>query len=299
MPRILLYTWLLLFSFYQTAHAQEKPYIIPFELTSYNNLSVKAVVNKKDTVLLMFHTAASSVTLIEESVKKLSSLHFSGADTMKSWGGSENTARFSKENTLQIGELTWEHVPLWENKYSGPGTDGKFGTDLFKNKVIEIDFDKKIIVLHASLPAKTKRYTKLKATFGNDMLFVEATCNTGSQAINNRFLIHSGSSGCILFDDQFVADHKLGDQLKVIDTKEMKDSYGNVLKVRKAILPRFRLGNTTLSDVPIGFFEGKIGRQKMSIIGGDILKRFNIIIDAPRTFVYLQPNKLKKIPYTS
>ena len=140
MQRIFLYSLLLIFSFYQAAQAQQKPYIIPFELTSNNNLSVKAVVNKKDTVLLMFHTAASSVTLIEESVKKMSSLHFRGADTMKSWGGSENTARFSKENTLQIGELTWE-LPIWENMYSGPGTDGKFGPDLFKDKVIEIVCD--------------------------------------------------------------------------------------------------------------------------------------------------------------
>ena len=298
MQNTLLYTCLLIFPFFQAAQAQEKPYIIPFELTSNNNLSVKAVVNKKDTVHLMFHTAASSVTLIEESVKKLSSLHFSGADTMKSWGGSENTARFSKENTLQIGDLTWE-LPIWENKFSGPGTDGKFGPDLFKDKVIEIDFNKKVIVLHTSLPTKTRHYTKLKATFDHDMLFVDATCNTGSQIINNRFLIHSGYAGCILLDDKFVADHKLGTQLKVIDTKEMKDSYGNVLKVQKAILPRFRLGNTTLFNVPVGFFEGAIGRYKMSMIGGDMLKRFNIIIDAPRTFVYLQPNKLKKIPFTS
>jgi hypothetical protein len=67
--------------------------------------------------------------------------------------------------------------------------------------------------------------------------------------------------------------------------------------VRKAILPGFLLGNLTLSNVPAGFFEGAIGRQKMSIIGGDILKRFNIIIDAPRTFVYLQPNTLQKTPF--
>ena len=299
MRKINLYTCVLLFLFCQIVHAQEKPINIPFELTPHNNLSIQAVLNKKDTIHLMFHTAASSVMLIEESIKKLTTLQFSGADTVKSWGGSGNTSRFSKDNTLQIGELTWEHLPIWEDMNSGPGTDGKFGPELFKDKAIEIDFDKKVIVLHASLPAKTKHYTKLKAVFENDMLFVEATCNTGAQTIPNRFLIHSGYSGSILLDDQFIADHKLGDQLKVIDTKELKDSFGNVLKVRKAILPGFLLGNTTLSDVPAGFFEGAIGRQKMSIIGGDILKRFNIIIDAPRAFVYLQPNKGKKLPYTS
>jgi hypothetical protein len=299
MRKSCLYTCLLLLSFYQTVSAQEKPTIIPFELTPHNNLSIQAVLNGKDTVHLMFHTAASSVTLIEESIKKLTSLHFSGADTVKSWGGGGNTSRYSENNSLQIGNLTWEHVPIWEDKNSGPGTDGKFGPGLFKDKAIEIDFDKKVIVLHTSLPAKTKKYTKLNAIFKNDNLFVEAICNTGSQSIANRFLLHTGYSGSLLLDDQFVANNKLGDQLKVIDTKELKDSYGHVLKVQKAILPKFILGNITLTHVPTGFFEGAIGRQKMSIIGGDILKRFNIIIDASRTFVYLKPNKLNKSPYNT
>ncbi|OQP42772.1 hypothetical protein A4H97_11445 [Niastella yeongjuensis] len=299
MRKTILYTCLFLISFYQTVRAQEKPTVIPFELTPYNNISIQVILNGKDTVHLMFHTAAGSVTLIEESIKKLGSLHFSGADTVKSWGGGGNTSRHSENNTLQIGHLTWEQEPIWEDKYSGPGTDGKFGPGLFKNKAIEIDFDKKVIVLHNHLPAKSKHYTKLKTTFNNDMLFVEATCNTGSQTITNNFLIHTGHSGSMLLDDQFVASNKLGEQLKVIDTKELKDSYGHILKVQKAILPGFTLGNTTLKDIPIGFFEGTIGRQKMSILGGDVLKRFNIIIDASRAFVFLKPNKFQKTPYTS
>jgi hypothetical protein len=299
MRNTILYIGLFLFSFCQTIRAQEKPTIIPFELTPHNNLSILAVLNGKDTLHLMFHTAASSVTLIEESIQKLTSLHFSGADTVKSWGGGGNTSRYSENNTLQMGPLTWERLPIWEDKNSGPGTDGKFGPGLFKDKAIEIDFDKKVIVLHSSLPAKAKHYTKLKAEFKNDNLFVEATCNTGNQTITNRFLLHSGYSGSLLLDDQFVTSNKLGDQLKVIDTKELKDSYGHVLKVQKAILPRFIFGKTTLTNVPAGFFEGAIGRQKMSIIGGDLLKRFNIIIDASRTFVYLKPNKLNKSPYNS
>jgi len=288
----------LLFSFHLATHAQEKPIVIPFELTKFNNLSIKAVLNGQDTAYLMFHTAASSVTLIEESIKRMTSLHFTGVDTVKSWGGSENTARFSPGNTLQIGELSWEKVPIWENKNSGPGTDGKIGTDLFKDKVIEIDFDKNRILLYTSLPVKSKRFTKLKTTFNNEMLFVEATCNIGSDTISNRFLIHSGYSGGILFDDRFVAAHKLNEKLQVIDTKELKDSYGNILKTRKAILPGFTLGNKTLSNAQAGFFEGAIGRQKMSIIGGDILRRFNIIIDAQRTFIYLRPNKWHNAPYS-
>jgi hypothetical protein len=84
-----------------------------------------------------------------------------------------------------------------------------------------------------------------------------------------------------------------------VGEKELKDSYGNIIKTQKAILPAFKIGNTTLSHVPVGFFAGAIGRQKMSIIGGDILKRFNIIIDAQREYIYLKPNSLKKSGYTN
>ncbi|WP_338876272.1 hypothetical protein WBJ53_11540 [Spirosoma sp. SC4-14] len=96
---------------------------IPFNLTSYNNLSVKAVLNEKDTVNLMVHTAANTVTLTEDAAK---SLRFDGADSVKSWGGSENTSWFSKSNLLQISELMRSNTPIWENKNSGPQTVNTF-----------------------------------------------------------------------------------------------------------------------------------------------------------------------------
>jgi hypothetical protein len=277
----------------------EKTYVIPFQLTEHNNLSVQAVLNKKDTVHLMFHTAAGSLTLIEETVKKLSSLHFDGTDSVKSWGGGGNPSRFSKNNSLQIGELQWEDVSIWENKNSGPGTDGKFGLHLFEGKVIEIDFDKKIIILHTSLPRKAKKYEKLKLTFENDNMFLESGCITGKNTVNNKFLIHSGYAGSVLFDDKFAAENNMAQQLKITGEKELKDSHGNVLKTKKAILPALKIGNQKLTHVPVEFFQGAIGRQKMSLIGGDVLKRFNIIIDAQREWIYLTANHSKKTKYTT
>jgi len=281
-----------------TAFAQQKT-TIPFKLTNYNNLSIKAVLNQKDTVQLMFHTAANAVTLTEEALKNVTSLKFDRTDSVKSWGGNDNTSRFSKSNTLQIGSLKWENVPIWENKNSGQYTDGKCGLDLFENKTIEIDFDKKVLIIYTSLPSKTKNFEKLKLSFQDEMMFVEGNVSIGNNNYENKFLIHSGYAGAILFDDQFVAINKLGEQLKVTDEKQLKDSFGNILKTKKAIIPTFSVGNLKLNNVPVGFFEGALGRQKMSIIGGDILKRFNIIIDAKREFIYLKANKLKDLVYSN
>lgn len=270
---------------------------IPFELTSYNNIAIKTVLNKKDTVKLMFHLAASSVTLTEEALEKISSIKFERTDSVSSWGGANNISRFSKSNELQIASLTWEKTPIWENKNSGQNTGGKFGLDLFKDKVVDIDFEKKIITISEELPKNTKKYQKLSIDYKDDMMFLAADCEVGGENVGNKFLIHSGYAGSVLFDDQFSNTHKLSEKLKITSEKQLKDSYGNVLKTKKAILPNFALGNFNLKNIPVGFFDGAIGRQKMSVLGGDILKRFNIIIDAKREFIYLKPNKLKDEKY--
>jgi hypothetical protein len=276
----------------------QKVYTIPFRLTEYNNLSVEAILNETDTVNLMFHTAANSVTLTEEAIKKLKSLRFTNnTDSIKSWGSQTNSSRLSIDNSISIGELKWKNVPVWENINSGQYTDGKFGIDLFKGRVIEIDFDNSIIHLSEGLPKKVNKYKKVKLISRDDNLFIEANCKTKDSSFKNKFLIHSGYSGAVLFDDQFAKDARLNDKLQVIGEKILTDSYGNILKAKQVILPGLIIQGFKLVDVPAGFFDGAIGRQKISILGGDILKRFNLVIDAGREYIYLKPGKWMKTGY--
>lgn len=308
MSKAKFYTLILFILLCQITFSQEKKqtgklhgkYSIPFTLTEYNNLSVRAILNQQDTVQLMFHTAANDLTLTEEAIQKLKSIRFDNTtDSIKSWGGSANSSRLSKNNSLQIAGISWENIPIWENKNSGQHTDGKFGIDLFKNKVIEIDFDKKVISIYTRLPKIDKTYQQLALLFENDDMFLEAGLTIDKTMYKNKFLIHSGYSGAVLLDDQFANNNKLGEKLKIVGEKSLKDSYGNILKTKKAILPALKIGNEQLTDVPAAFFEGAIGRQKISIIGGDILKRFHWIIDAQRQYVYLKPGKFKTVDYTN
>ena len=284
-----LYLTILLASLCHTLLGQV--YVIPFRLTPYNNLSIQAVLNKTDTVDLMLHTAESSVTMTQGSAK---SLRFQGADTVQSWGGGGNTSRYSKGNEVRIGALKWDSVLIWEDVNSGKGTDGKFGLDLFENKVVVLDFDKGVVVVRPDLPDSLDGYEKLKLSYHRSraQLFIEAGCVVGDSVYKDTFLIHSGYSGSVLLDDRFAADKQLGQRLHAVDGRSLKDSYGHVLKTKKAVLPGLRIGTMQLDSVPVGFFEGAIGRQKISVIGGDVLKRFNIVIDAKREYIYLKPNHL-------
>ncbi len=280
------------------SNMSDRTYTIPFQLTAYNNISIKAILNEKDTVQLMFHTAANGITLTEASIQKIKSLKFEGnIDGIKSWGGQENSSRISNNNSLQIGKIKWTNLEIAENKNSGQDTDGKFGIDFFKDRVIAIDFDRNIITLDKKLPSKVKSYEKLKLVIEHDNLFLTANCLINGVPYENKFLIHSGYAGAILFDDQFTAANKLGEQLKIVSEKSLKDSFGNVLKTKNAILPVLKIGNLKLTDVPVGFFEGAIGRQKMSMMGGEVLKRFNLIIDQQNGYVYLKRNNLTATDY--
>ncbi|MEZ4893155.1 MAG: hypothetical protein R2778_09075 [Saprospiraceae bacterium] len=269
---------------------------IPFVLTAHNNMSIKAVLNHTDTVYLMFHTAASGITIVKDAAEKTSSVKWDQSEHVSSWGG-ENESRYSAVNSLQIGRFQWDSLSIWEDEHSGPGTDGKFGPDLFAHKVIELDFDNSQLIIHQYLPERLSDYEKLTLIFENGFYFLEAKSLIGGQIFPNRFLIHSGFGGAILYDDQFVEESKIGEQITITKEQELKDSFGNIIKTKKGKLPELQIGKLSFKDVPVGFFEGSIGRQKMSVLGGGLLKRFNLMIDAEREFIYIKLNTLAALPF--
>jgi hypothetical protein len=289
----------------QTLVGQEKKQIqkktiidtIPFILTSHNNISIKAILGSVDTLNLMFHTAASTVSLTTKATGKIKSIHWNSQVDLGSWGGRANS-RYSKNNSIEIGNLNWDNVEIWEVENSGPATDGKFGLNLFDGYYVEIDYDKNLLLLHETLPIKAEIYLKMELFTKKSGFFIQGTSTINGLDYKNQFLIHSGYGGVILFDNKFAAESKIGERIEIIEEKELKDSFGNVLKIKKGSLPKFTIGNIDLLDIPIGFFEGKIAQQDQSVIGGDLLKRFNIIIDANREFIYLKTNQLKNIAYT-
>ncbi|MFK8164361.1 MAG: aspartyl protease family protein [Lewinella sp.] len=273
------------------------PDTIPFKLTSHNNLSIRGILNGTDTLDLMLHTAANSVTVTTKAAARLTSIPWTTETDVNSWGG-KSKARFSERNTLNIGQLSWDSISIWETQNSGPTTEGKFGLNLFAGKVVDINFDEQIITLRNDLPKDLEGYQKLSLLSQDGSLFIEGTSTIDGQNYPNLFLIHSGYGSTILYDDEFVAKSNIGEHVKIVGEKALKDSYGNKIITKKGRLPELRIGGTSFTDLPVGFFEGAIGRQKMSVLGGDLIRRFNILLAADRKHIYLKANKGMKAPYT-
>ncbi len=275
-------------------------HIIPFRITAYNNIIIKAAINEKDSVNLMLHTASTDITLTEEATRKLRTIQFTGAvDDVKSWGGGGNNSRYSKGNTLNIAGLYWDKVEIWDDQNSGQESDGKIGLNFFNGQVLDFDFEKQQLTVGANLPHRLKQYEKLQLVSKGSNLFIKGDLKIGSESLEAELLLHSGYGGDILLNDAFVQNNKIDQKIKITSEKKLKDAYGNVLTTQKGVLPVLQLGKLQLHNSNVGFFTGTVGRQKISIMGGDILKRFRIIIDAARQTVYLKPNRYFKSDYSN
>ncbi len=259
---------------------------IAFELNAQDNMIFSAVLNKVEPLNLMFHTAASEVTLTAAAVKKLTSIEFHGVEDVSTWGGNF-PSRYSLNNHLQIQSFHGEGMKLWENNNSGEDSDGKFGFDFFPQQVVEIDFENLRMRIHDKSPEIPQDFQRLPLHVHETMLMVECTGKYGDKLIPHRFLIHSGYGGGILLDDEFVSEHDLNKRVRISKSSQLSDSAGNVIEVKSGELPEFQLGSLALQGAPVGFFEGKIGAQQQSVIGCKILKQFHWFFDLERQVVHV------------
>jgi hypothetical protein len=281
----------LISSIVSAQNRQDSVTSIPFVLTKHNNISVEAIFNTSDTAQLMFHLAVGGISTITNSSEKLASIKWNVTDTVGSWGGN-SLSRMSANNTVQIGSLQFDSVLVAESMHSGHETDGKFGPNLFKSHFIEINFDELNISLYNYLPLFIEEYEVIPLLVENGLYFIDAKIKIENELINNRYLLHSGYSAALLFDDEFAVNNLLNEKLPLLSESELKDSFGNILKTKKSEVDSFNVGAISFSNLPISFFEGAIGRQKMSVLGMDILKRFNLLLDLENKKLYLKKSGL-------
>lgn len=255
-------------------------------MNEHSNMLFDAVINDTDSIKLMLHTAVNDFSVISDHTE---SIKWQQADSVESWGG-RSEARYSDSNQVKLGPFKWEGLGFWEGQRSGPGSDGKFGLNSFEDLCVEIQFNENRLITRSALPVDLNEYEKCPLIQKNGIFFVALQFEVGKETLSNEFLVHTGYGGTLLLDDGFVLEHQLAEKLEITDQNILTDSYGNEIAVNKAKLPKVEWLNQELNDVPVGFFQGEIARQQMSVMGSDFIKRFDIIFDANREFIYLKPN---------
>ena len=250
---------------------------IPFMLSAFNNIIVKTVINGIDTLDLKFDSGTTGLLLTNNAI-----------DTKLHW-----TRNSNYDNSLKIGDIEWDSLRIYPVELSGQGTDGRFGWDLFAGKVVEIDFDSNLLIVHNKLPTIDQEYARFNIEYTHTLFCIQAELEVKGIKYKNRFLFDNGYQRTIMLDTVLIAEQNFPKDLEVIKTVIMRDGQGKEIPVITVNLEKLNLGNHSLIDIPIQLLTtSNPARFKAHILGNEVLKRFNTFLDFKNNFVYLKPNSL-------
>jgi hypothetical protein len=264
---------------------------IPFTLGWNNGIKIKGKINNSDLLNLIFDTGANGCVLSSDAASKNLNIKIDG--DMQGFGlGGVSNDKISKFNKLEISGLTWDSVSMLVKYQGKPNADGVIGYNVFNDKVVEIDYDKEIMIIHPELPAKLNGYTSYPLKFRRGLSFIELTLNNGNNTIKGLFDFDTGSSSTLFLNNSFSARHKLH-SLEKIGSDDIKGSGLNKVRIDYLVLPKLSIGGIELSDIKIDAenSDAETGTP-FNIVGNDILKRFNVVVDYQNDVVYLKPNNL-------
>jgi hypothetical protein len=262
---------------------------IPFVLTEQNNIKIKGKLNKKFDVDLMFDTGAVDFYLINDAIKKFLNPN-----------GQKLTMKDISNNDFAIGNLEWKHQQIYPIETTGHGCDGMFGWNVFDGKVVEIDYDKNIIIIHSKRPKISKDYEKFEMELMKEHFCINVEMEVNHKKYKNRFLFDSGFQKTLMLNNDLIT--KSGyprAELPVIAKTVMYNSNKDEIPVETVLNEKLIFGKYVLKNVPtqINSYNQPAGFST-HFLGGEVLKRFNTILDFQKNVVYLKPNHLFDAEYS-
>jgi Aspartyl protease len=270
---------------------------IPFTLGNDHYIHIKGKVNNSETLDFIFDTGAGTCVLNEKG-QKIARINLDGQTDGEGTSGF-TVDQTSSSNLLQLSSLYWKNLSLTYIDYKGSiNTDGVLGYNIFEDKVVEIDYEKSLLIIHNELPADISGYAKQKIRHDLNGTFIEATINNGKKDFTGWYLFDTGGSLTIQVGGDYATDNELYGTMKNLGKSNATGNGKGFYENEIVELPFLKLFGFVIPQVPIHIsssdksFYGEAG-----IIGNNVLKRFNTIIDYPNATIYLKPNSLMTLSF--
>lgn len=260
---------------------------IKMVINKQNTIYIKTVFNEKDTLNLNFDTGTSKLVLTHETIK----------NKLKS-----TIQLFNTFYPLKIGKQVYK-TKIYDAELSGHDTDGRFGWDFFDNNVVELNYDKNIMVISSKVPEyvlNDSTYTKLVINYFDNVFSVESKLIQNGVEAKYSFLFDTGYQRTAMLDNDLMKENNFPfDKMKEIKKVIMRGGQGNEIPVITSNLDCLKVGNYNLKNVPIQqlTINKPMKGINIHILGNEVLKRFNTFLDFKNNIVYLKPNKLYNEEY--
>ncbi len=247
---------------------------IPFRLGDNDKIYVEGRINGGPVLNLQFDLGAGGSIIKKSSVSKVPMM-FEDTIQLRNSDG-VNTVPSSRSNRLELAGLRCDGIPFAVGNNMTDREDGLIGNALFQDKVVEIDHDRRVVAIHATLPWLSPDWIEEQLILDGVVPYVRGALSVDGVARAGWFLLDTGAYTSIL------NDARLAPATKVL--RELRGLAG----ARNG--PVLSVGGRTFPDPNYSAAAYDGDASALGLLGNDVLKRFNLMIDNRRGVVYFRPN---------
>ncbi|WP_298951195.1 aspartyl protease family protein [uncultured Nonlabens sp.] len=272
----------------------------------YSNLIVLPVTVNDVEFNFMLDTGAARTIIF--NLKGIDSLSIKEGKYISVNGYGSNdalSAYYSTGNKIEVGDFISDtHADVLVLSDSeidiSPKLDieihGILGVDFLENFVTHIDYRSSFLKVYENLedlPSSLKKAKQFPITIYNSRMFVNIGLDNRLVKDDFKLLLDSGSGDALwIFDD-------------IDDTRTIENSFedylgfginGDIFGLRTKV-DAVHLFNSTLRNVAVSYPFKKYQNTEHAYvshdgsIGGEVLRRFHVVIDYPRSKIIMKPNK--------
>jgi len=217
--------------------------------------------------------------------------------TIRGIAGIRNV-RFLNNKKLHMTGLSVDSLNFHINDYSilhavyGERIDGIIGYSVLNRYIVKIDYDSSKIEFWTKGAVKYPRGGFLLRPLINTIPVQSLRVKDG-RTVSARFLYDMGAGLNMMLSTDFLKDSSLLDKKRKMYMKEA-EGLGGKIDMQMTVIKEVKLGPYRFRNVPIYVFEDTYNITSYPFLGGlignDILRRFNVILNYDRRDIYLIPN---------
>lgn len=212
---------------------------------------------------------------------------------------------FAEDNTLHLPGLSVDSLDFYVNDYNiltsvyGIKIDGIIGYSFLSRYIVAIDYDSMLIKVYSPGSFDYPRgYTYLRPIFTT--LPIQSMPIRDERKLRSNFYLDTGAGLCFLLTSQFLQDSGFLKKKRKPVLIQVQ-GLGGKKQMQLTVIRQIQLGPFKFSKVPTNILDDEFNALSYpflaGLVGNDILRRFNVILNYQQRLIALKPNSHYHDPF--
>jgi hypothetical protein len=277
----------------------------PFRLLTGGIITFKAKVsNYPDSLNFIFDTGSGGISLDSATAARLKVTTKESDRTIRGIAGIRKV-KFAYNHTLHLPGLDVDSLNFHINDYDilssvyGEKIDGIIGFSFISRYIIKINYDSLHLSIHSRGSIKYPRGGYMLKPILVNIPVAGATIKDVDE-VTGRFYFDTGAGMCLLLSSEFVEDSVIL-RSKSRWYYSQAEGLGGKTPMKQGVIRQMKFGPYRFRNIPTYIFNDEFNITSYPYLGGlignDLLRRFNLIINYATRDIHLTPNSHFRDPF--